>query len=87
MLSFMRTTVTLDPDTEQVVRERMASKGVSFKVALNDAIRDGARHRVDFVFSTETFDLGIPQVDLTKAIRVAGDFEDAELADRLRRGR
>ncbi|MBE7325900.1 antitoxin [Nocardioides sp. Y6] len=79
----MRTTVTLDPDTEQVIRERMATKGVSFKVALNDAIRDGARGRVDHVFTTETFDLGVPTVDLTKSNVLAADLEDAELVARL----
>lgn len=36
-----RTTVTLDPDTEQIIRVRMRRLGVSFKRALNDAIRDG----------------------------------------------
>lgn len=83
----MRTTVTLDPDTEQVVRERMAAKGVSFKVALNDAIRDGNRARVDMAFSTETFDLGAPVRDLTKALHLSGDLEDAELVAKMQRGR
>ena len=87
MLSNMRTTVTLDPDTEQVIRERMATKGVSFKVALNDAIRDGAHGRIDYVFRTETSDMGSPKVDLTKATQLAGDLEDAELVERLQRGR
>lgn len=43
----MRTTVTLDPDAEQIVRERMAAKGVSFKRALNDAIRAGVHTPAD----------------------------------------
>lgn len=80
----MRTTVTLDPDTEQVVRQRMAAEGISFKRALNDAIRDGAhdRPRVD-VFHTPTFDLGLPAVDLTHANRVAADLEDEAILGRL----
>ena len=41
-----RTTVTLDPDVEQIVRRRMAERGVSFKEALNDAIRSGVRSAV-----------------------------------------
>lgn len=82
----MRTTVTLDSDTEQVIRERMASKGVSFKVALNDAIRDGARGRIDHVFTTESFDLGLPKVDVTKSNALAADLEDAELVSRLESG-
>ncbi len=83
----MRTTVTLDPDTEQVVRERMAAKNVSFKVALNDSIRDGSRGRVDTAFSTQTFDLGELAHDLTKALQLAGNLEDAELVAKLQRGR
>lgn len=79
----MRTTVTLDPDTEQMVRDRMAAKQISFKQALNDAIRDGARGRVDIAFSTTTYDLGPPSVDLTKASQIAGELEDAELAQRI----
>ena len=37
----MRTTVTLDADTELLVRRRMRERGISFKQALNDAIRAG----------------------------------------------
>ena len=82
----MRTTVTLDADTESVVRRRMAERGVSFKQALNDAIRDGAapRTRADFVF--RTYPMGEPRVDLDKALQIAGDLEDDELMRRLRSG-
>lgn len=83
----MRTTVTLDPDTEQVIRERMEAKGLSFKVALNEAIRDGNRAHVDIAFSTQKFDLGEPVRDLTKALHLAGDLEDAELVAKMHRGR
>ena len=37
----MRTTVTIDPDTEELLRREMARARVSFKRALNDAIRRG----------------------------------------------
>lgn len=81
----MRTTVTLDPDTEQVVRARMAAEGVSFKRALNDAIRDGARDRPrPAPFSMTTFDLGEPTLDLTHALRVAADLEDEAVLQRMR---
>lgn len=83
----MRTTVTLDPDTEQMVRERMATRGISFKQALNDAIRDGAETRADPAPRvTPVFDLGVPAVSLVKALRLAGDLEDDEVIGRLRRG-
>lgn len=82
----MRTTVTLDPDTELVVRQRMRDKGVSFKRALNDAIRDGAWGRPQARYETPTFDMGVPTVDLTKALRMAGELEDEVLIAGLRRG-
>ena len=82
----MRTTVTLDPDTEGLGRQRMRVKGVSFKRALNDAIRDGAEGRADTAYRTPVFDLGVPMVDVTKALQLAGDLEDEDLARTLRRG-
>ena len=81
----MRTTVTLDADTEQLLRERMRTKGVSFKQALNDAVRDGLGvGTVDY--STPVFSMGVPTVDLTKALSLAGELEDEKLVRALRRG-
>ena len=37
----MRTTVTLDADTESLLREAMRQRGQTFKQALNDAVRHG----------------------------------------------
>ena len=37
----MRTTVTLDPDVERVLQTAMRERGISFKQALNDAVRAG----------------------------------------------
>ena len=69
MLSVMRTTVTLDPDTESLVRRLMAEKGLSFKRALNDAIRAGAGDRIRAPFATRTKAMGVPTVDLDRAHR------------------
>jgi hypothetical protein len=82
----MRTTVTLDADTLQVVRRRMAEEQVSFKQALNDAIRAGAADRPGpGEFATRVADLGVPAVNLDKALQVAADLEDEELIRRQRR--
>lgn len=80
----MRTTVTLDDDTEALVRERMRTRGVSFKQALNDAIRGGEQRAVPF--QTPTYAMGVPLVDLAKALRLAGELEDEDLVHGLRRG-
>ncbi|MFN8083959.1 MAG: antitoxin [Dermatophilaceae bacterium] len=80
----MRTTVTLDPDVEALIRDRMSRKGVSFKRALNDAIRAGAGEAA--AYETPVFDLGVPAVDLTKALRIAAELEDEALTAKVRRG-
>lgn len=41
MMQPMRTTVTLDPETERLLREEMRRHGVSFKEALNRAVVRG----------------------------------------------
>ena len=83
----MRTTVTLDDDTLAVVQRRMRERGVSFKQALNDAIRDGAQGRPSPTpFVTRSADLGVPSVTLDRTLQLAGDLEDEELLRRQRRG-
>ena len=81
----MRTTVTLDSDVEQLIRERMAAEGVSFKRALNDAIRASGRERRE-EFRTRTFDMGEPMFGLDKALSLAGDLEDEALLAKMVRG-
>jgi hypothetical protein len=58
---------------------------VSFKQALNDAIRAGRSGRVDVSFSTREVALGAPLVDLDQALRVAGELEDQELVRKMQR--
>jgi hypothetical protein len=83
----VRTTVTLDPDTEQMLRRRMAEEKVSFKKALNDAIRAGLGRPEQEPFRTKTYNMGLPRVDLTKALQLAGDLEDAEILRKMQMGK
>lgn len=83
----MRTTVTLDADVEAIVKQRMQQRGMSFKEVINDAIRTGMPRRPggaapDF----PTHDMGDALVDVSKALRLAAELEDQELAARLVRG-
>lgn len=88
MLSSMRTTVTLDADTEQLLRRRMAEQKVSFKQAINDAIRAGlCRAAAPKASFTRTFDMGVPRVNLDKALQLAGELEDEEIIRRMGVGR
>lgn len=86
MMHAVRTTVTLDPDTEQIVRELMREQGVSFKRALNDAIRRGASRDRREPFETETVSMGEPTVNLDRALQLVGDLEDEELIRKMRAG-
>ena len=84
----MRTTVTLDPDTRLLVERAMRERGLSFKDAVNDAIRIGLGDRPEGPRSyTAPHALGLARVDLTKALGLAGRLEDEELARRLVEGR
>ena len=79
----MRTTVTLDPDVEAFVKRLMRERGISFKEAVNSAIRAGARTPGAEAFETPTFHMGEPAVALTKTLRLAAELEDEELVRRF----
>lgn len=91
MPTAMRTTVTLDPDVETKLRTVMRERGVSFKVAINDAVRAGlgggggapARR-----FRMKTAPLGLrPGVNWDKALQIAGEMEDEEIIRKLEQGK
>jgi hypothetical protein len=85
----MRTTVTLDPDVESMLRKEVQKRGEPFKQVLNNAIRAGLRRpkRRGEAFEPLTFDMGKPRLDLTKAGALAAELEDEELIGRYRRSR
>jgi len=83
----VRTTVTLDPDVEALVKRQMRERGVTFKQAVNDAIRGGTTRRSSTVDSSfPTYNLGEPTGDVTKALRLADELENQELSAKITRG-
>ncbi|HSM21197.1 MAG TPA: hypothetical protein VK876_03190 [Rubrivivax sp.] len=86
----MRTTVTLDPDVERLLRQAVHERDASFKQVINDALRlglqKGPREPLPR-YEPLTFDLGRPLVDLAKAGALAGELEDLGLIETLRAGR
>lgn len=83
----MRTTVTLDPDVDLLVKRAMRERGLTFKQAVNEAIRAGiAPGRREPAPRFDTHDMGEPAVDITKALQLAGSLEGEELARRLSLG-
>ena len=84
----MRTTITLDPDVEAQVRKVMRERGLSFKQAVNDAIRSGLRSGPsDEAYDFPSYHLGQPKVPLEHALRLAGELEDEEIMLKMRHGR
>ncbi|MBM3791796.1 MAG: antitoxin [Acidobacteria bacterium] len=83
----MRTTVTLDPDVETLIRRTMQERGVSFKEALNSAVRaglDATARRAEREFRQRTFRMGFnPEIPFHKALAVAAALEDAEISHKL----
>ncbi|TXJ04699.1 MAG: antitoxin [Aeromicrobium sp.] len=78
----MRTTVTLDPDVEEIVRSRMRARHVSFKQALNDVIREGVAGGEEHFFTTPSRSMGLKK-DVTKANQVAAMLNDEETLRKL----
>jgi hypothetical protein len=83
----MRTTVTLEPDVERLLRDAMRTRGLSFKAALNEAARigfgaggsAGARR-----FVQKSFRMGQEQeFHWDKALAVADAIEDEEIGRKI----
>lgn len=84
----MRTTVTLDPDVAALVRQLMRERGLSFKAAVNEAIRRGLDDQATAEpFRQRAFAMGRERVDVTRALELAGRLEDDEVARKLQLGK
>lgn len=82
----MRTTVTLDPDVAAKLRAVARQRGISFKQALNQAVRAGLgpAHRSARPFTQQTQAMALrPGVNLDKALQLATALEDEEVVRRL----
>ena len=89
----MRTTVTLDPDVERLLKNEAHRRGQSFKIALNAAVRQAFRTRLaplqkrkPFVVKARPMGLR-PGLDPTRLSELADEMEiDAflETTKRLR---
>jgi hypothetical protein len=85
----MRTTVTLDDDVAKALKLRSRESDLPFKQVLNDTLRaglSGGRRGKPYRMKPTTLGLRAG-VDLTKAVGIAAELEDAELVHKLARGR
>lgn len=76
----MRTTITLEPDVEALLKKTMRERGITFKDAVNQAVRDGLAKPAQDVqpFKQRAFHLGKPIMDLTKALALADELYDID---------
>ena len=83
----MRTTVTLEPDVERLIRAAMRDQGTSFKQALNEAVRAGLQPRTSNRrrrFVQKTYSLGPEQhFQWDKALAAVDAMEDEELLRKI----
>lgn len=82
----MRTTVTLDADVAAKLKAVARARGISFKQALNQAVRAGlgGQRQSSRRFEQPTHPMGLrPGVDLDKALDLASALEDEEIARKL----
>ncbi len=83
----MRTTLTLDPDLAAKLRTLARERQISFKAAVNAALRrgladEGAARRA--AFAVDPHSLGLrPGIELDRALTLAGELEDAETVRKL----
>jgi hypothetical protein len=82
----MRTTITLEPDVQALIRTAMKERGISFKEALNSAVRAGlmqSKQRRRY-FVQRSFSRGREQnFRWDKALEIASAIEDEELSRKL----
>ena len=84
----MRTTITLDPEAEALVKQAMADRKLSFKEVVNDAIVRGlVVDRDRYEFRTRPRAMGVPRLNLDKAIQLAGELEDEEILRKMALGK
>ncbi|MHB8620626.1 MAG: ribbon-helix-helix domain-containing protein [Chloroflexota bacterium] len=84
----MRTTVTLDPDVETLINTAMREREVSFKEAVNEAIRAGLAPQPGTAFHQRTFAMGFrADISYDKALQIAAALENQELLHKLALGK
>jgi len=79
----VRTTVTLDPDVVAYLQQLMEEQGLSFKTAINQAVRAAAAPTPAERVSVGTYRMGPAAVDLDHALAVLGELDDDETLRKL----
>lgn len=87
----MRTTLTIDDDLAENLKEASIERGQSFEAVVNAALRRGLstpQTSPDDPYTSPRFHLGSrPGVDLTKALALAAALDDEETVRKLELGK
>ena len=81
----MRTTLRIDNDLMQELRKRAAAQKVSLASLCNQVLRDGLAQKplTRRRYRERVASMGVPRVNLDKALAVAAADEDAEVARKI----
>ncbi len=87
----MRTTVTLDPDVQNLLADAVYRQDKTSTAVLNDAVRKGVAPSTAPTQKRTppqwlVLDMGEPLVDLTKACALANELDDGANQAKLGRG-
>lgn len=86
---YMRTTVTIEVDVEEKLREFMARNRYTFKQALNETLRRGLGSQTSLPskqFKVEARPMGLkPGIDLTRLNELADELEVDDFLEKQRK--
>ena len=84
----MRTTITLEPEVEALVRKAMKERDLSFKQVVNEAIARGLGAEITPTpVDLPVHNMGKPLVNLDKALHIYGELEDEEILRKMSMGK
>ena len=87
----MRTTLTIEDSVDRKLKELAFKTGKSYKQVVNETLKKGLSLR-DYPkqeYSLTPRDMGEPAAgyNLDKALALAGDLEDQDITEKMRRGK
>ncbi len=87
----MRTTVNLPDDILHDLKELSRTRKKSLTATVSEVLRAGlaqiAKPLATRRYREKTYDMGPPKVDLTKALRLAGELETEEILRKMEQGK
>jgi hypothetical protein len=88
MMQSVRTTITLDAETQALVEKAMKERKLSFKQVVNEAIVRGlTTTEAPQPFRTKTHNMGEARINLDKATQIAAELENEEILRKMTLGK